>query len=278
MVLERLTKPGATLGEGPLWDASRGRLLWVDIVKRQVHDTDIETGETRSIDTPEAVGTIAFDSGGSLVGAMTDGLYRLTTDGWSLLVELESSVNETRANEGKPDPYGNMVVGTMHWNGTRSLGSLYRVSPDLAVDKLATGMTIPNGLDWDDGSMWHIDSPTHQVRRYAYDPDSWLGTPDSAIDVDGGSPDGMCLDAEGCLWVAVWGGGAVRRYDPTGRFLGEIPIPASHVTSCAFGGQDLDRLFITTSTMELTEPEPEAGAVFVAEPGVTGRLANTFNG
>jgi sugar lactone lactonase YvrE len=277
--VERLTEPGAILGEGPVWDGDTNTLLWVNILERRIHRTDPGSGVTETIESPSAVGAVALDETGRLVASLVDGVYRREDEAWERLVSIEADIPENRANESKCDPFGNYLVGTMPWNADRATGALHRVHSDLRVDTLRTGLTIANGLAWIDDVMWHIDTPTGQIVGFRYEPEAPLGLQVGVIEVaPPGKPDGMCIDAEGCLWVAVWGSGTVRRYGLDGRLLVEIPVPASQVSSCAFGGSDLSLLFITTATENLQDPEPEAGAVFVVEPGVVGLQPDRFAG
>lgn len=262
-----------------MWDAPTGTLLWVDILERRVHRTDPETGVTETIETPSAVGAVALDRSGGLLASLVDGVYRLEGPNWARLVEIEAEIPGNRANESKCDPDGNYLVGTMPWGADHPSGALYRVHPDLSVDTMRTDLTIANGLAWIGDTMWHIDTPTGQIVGFRYHPEAPLGGQVGVIEVEPpGRPDGMCIDVEGCLWVAVWGSGTVRRYELDGRVLVEIPVPASQVSSCAFGGSDLSLLFITTATENLESPgaEPEAGAVFVVEPGVGGLEPDRF--
>ncbi|HEX5695393.1 MAG TPA: SMP-30/gluconolactonase/LRE family protein [Acidimicrobiia bacterium] len=281
MRVERLTEPGAVLGEGPVWDSDDGTLLWVDIIGQKVHRTDPATGDTDTIETPSAVGAVAKDRSGGVIASLVDGVYRLNGPDWARLVEIEPNQATNRANESKCDPHGSYLVGTMPWTGQGPTGSLHRVHPDLTVDTLRTGLTISNGLAWIDDVMWHIDTPTRQVLGFEYHPEAPLGEVVGVIEVDPpGGPDGMCADVEGCLWVAVWGSGTVRRYATDGRLLDEIRVPASQVSSCVFGGPGLSLLFMTSATENLENPdsEPEAGAVFVTEPGVQGFAPDRFGG
>jgi sugar lactone lactonase YvrE len=281
MDVERITEPGAIIGEGPVWDDDHGDLLWVDIIGRKVHRTDPGTGLTTTIETPTAVGAVALDRSGRLLASLVDAVARHDGEGWAQLVEIEPNQATNRANESKCDPHGNYLVGTMPWTGRGPTGSLHRVHPDLTVDTLRTGLTISNGLAWIDDIMWHIDTPTGQILGFEYHPEAPLGKVVGVIEVDPpGGPDGMCVDVEGCLWVAVWGSGTVRRYATDGRLLDEIRVPASQVSSCVFGGPDLSLLFMTSATENLENPdaEPEAGAVFVTEPGVQGFAPDRFGG
>jgi sugar lactone lactonase YvrE len=276
--VERLTEPGAVLGEGPLWDATREDLLWVDILGQKIHRTDLSSGWTESIETPSAVGAVALDVSGGLIASLVDGVYHLTDEGWSRLVEIEPDIEGNRCNDSETDPFGNYLVGTMPWEGDTATAGLYRVTPDLSVDTLMTGLTISNGMAWIEDVLWHIDTPTREIRGFRYDPEGPLGQQVGVVRVERGSPDGMAADAEGCLWVARWGTGTVARYHPTGRLLAELTLPATHVSSCAFVGPGLESLVITTATQDLDDPssEPEAGAVFITDPGVTGREPPRF--
>jgi sugar lactone lactonase YvrE len=281
MKAERLTEPGAVLGEGPVWDSGTGTLLWVDIIGQRVHRTLPGTGLTETIETPSAVGAIALDRDGGLVASLVDGVYRHLGAGWSPVAAIEADMPENRANESKCDPFGNYLVGTMPWTGDRPVGALYRLYPDHTVQRLRTGLTIANGLAWWDEVMWHIDTPTSQIVGFRYSPSLDLGERAGVIDVaEPGHPDGMCVDAEGLLWVAMWGAGVVRRYTREGRPIAEIEVPATQVSSCAFGGDDLSLLFITTATENLPDPtaEPEAGAVFVVGTDTRGLEPDRFAG
>jgi sugar lactone lactonase YvrE len=189
-----------------------------------------------------------------------------------------------RMNEGGCDPLGNFYCGSMAYSKARGRGALYRLSPGGRVDRVLDGVTISNGLAWspDATTAFYIDTPTHRVD--AFDFDSTTGALAGrrqafAIPAGDGAPDGMTIDAEGHLWIAMWGGGAVRRYQPDGRLDAVIPIPATQVTSCAFGGADLDVLYVTTSRERLpVDEQPLAGSVFATRPGVRGLPTLRFAG
>lgn len=273
MRIERLTAPGAWLGEGPTWNADTGELIWVDILAGKINITEPETGNTSSIATLSEVGAVVLDEDGLLIAAMVDGVYRYSNGEWRLTTALEPDDPKTRPNDGKVDPFGALVVGTMPWNGEVPTGSLYRIRAGAKPEKLLSELSIPNGLVWAEGEFWHIDSPTKLIRKYKYDATGPLEETADFIDVGPpGGPDGMTIDTDGCMWVAIWGGAAVRRYSPSGALIEEFSLPVSHVSSCTFGGPNLDLLFITTATKDLEDPssEPLAGSVFVAEPGVSG--------
>jgi sugar lactone lactonase YvrE len=190
-------------------------------------------------------------------------------------------------NDGACDPEGRFWAGSMAYDATPGAGSLFRVDRDGTLTTVLEGVTVSNGLAWDpDGrSLYYIDSATGGVDRFTYD----RATGDVAgrrrmIEVprELGEPDGMTVDADGCLWIALWNGGQVRRYDPGGRLLESVEVPVARPTSCAFGGRALDRLFVTTSRFGLDpgalSEQPLAGALLVVDPGVRGLVTPPFAG
>ncbi|HXW82755.1 MAG TPA: SMP-30/gluconolactonase/LRE family protein, partial [Acidimicrobiales bacterium] len=192
-----------------------------------------------------------------------------------------------RFNEGKVGPEGRFVAGTMDWHEQEALGKLYQLGPDGAVTTLLDGVAISNGLDaTDDGkALFYIDTPLGGVDVFERDPATGaLSGRRRFVDVPAadGAPDGMTLDAEGCIWVALWGGGQVRRFDPSGRLIAAVEVPARQVSSVAFGGDHLDELFITTARVGQPQAalsgQPRAGDLFWCSPGVTGRPWPRFAG
>lgn len=264
----------AELGEGPVWDVDTEEMVWVDILGRRIHRTDLSNQATRTETAPEAVGAVIPADDGWLA-TMPEGLYRIGT--WERLAELPVTAPHTRANDGKVDPWGSLVQGTMGWDAEVGAGSLFRLRAD-RLEVLLGALTISNGLDWtEDGeTMYHIDTPTRQVMAYEYRADGPLGTGRVALDLTDapGYPDGMCLDTDGCLWVALWGGGRVQRYTPDGRLDRQITVPATKVSSCAFGGPQLDTLIITTAHPAGRQHGELDGRLFVADPGACGRPPN----
>ncbi len=286
--LELVVPARAELGEGPSWDAERGVLWWVDIVAGLVHRFDPASATDTAIDVDSPVGAVMLRSGGGLVVALADRLAALDPDTGALqtLVSLEPSAGR-RSNDAKVDPGGRVWLGRMARDASPSLGALVRVDPDRHVTVRLEGLTIPNGLDWspDGRTMYFLDSTWGEVRAFSYDPAAGLmgdGRSLVRLDEDGALPDGLTVDAEGCLWVALWGGETVVRVAPDGSILGRVGLPASQVTSCAFGGPALDELYITTARErfgpEDDAREPLAGGLFRCRPGVTGRLPNAFAG
>jgi sugar lactone lactonase YvrE len=177
-------------------------------------------------------------------------------------------------NDGGCDPQGRFYCGSMAYDTSPGAGSLWRLDPDRSVHKVLDGLTIANGLVWslDGQTAYHVDTPTGRIDRHEFDAEAGtLHGRTTVVEISGGEPDGMTIDAEGGLWVALWRGSAVHRYDATGELTEVVEVDALQVTSCAFGGASLDQLIITTSRYGLSAGEdPLAGSVFVAEPGVCG--------
>ncbi len=275
------------LGEGSIWHSSTGRLWWVDIEGRKLFITDPETGEGQEIDVGQRIGTVVPSVNGTAVVALQDGLYELELDTRKMtqLAPHRASASDIRFNDGKCDPQGRLWVGSMHVDGLVRRGALYRFDSRGLVKQLSD-VSISNGICWseDQKTMYYIDSPTHAVRAYDFDPLSGdIANGRTIIEVphDTGTPDGMTIDSEGLLWIALWGGAAVGRWDPnSGELVEKVEVPALNVTSCAFGGNDLSTLFITTASID-TLPEkatlyPEAGSLFAADVGVRGVPASLF--
>jgi sugar lactone lactonase YvrE len=189
-----------------------------------------------------------------------------------------------RMNDGGCDPQGRFYCGSMAYDEAPGRGTLYRLDPDRSVRVVLDGLTISNGLAWSPNgyTAYHVDSPTQTVRAYAFDADRGRledGHVVVVIDAADGTPDGLTVDADGNLWVALWDGGAVRHYSASGELLDVVAVPARRVTACTLGGVDLDTLFITTSRVDVPPGEqPAAGALFIAHPGVRGLPTATFLG
>ncbi|MFV2070656.1 MAG: SMP-30/gluconolactonase/LRE family protein [Pirellulales bacterium] len=286
LTAEPVTDYTAELGEGPLWDANRNRVVWVDIPGQNILVTDPATGDTESISTPSWVGAVSLVDSGGYLAALADGVYLGDGSGtWKCLATIDADDDTMRTNDGKCDPHGSFVVGTIARDGREGAASLYRVNDRGRTERLLTGVSISNGLDWtvDGATMYYIDTPTRTVVAYPYDYASpTLGQPERVVEIpDGdGFPDGMTLDSDGCLWIGLWGGHAVHRYTPDGTLDTIIDVPVTNVTSCAFGGKDLDTLFVTTATDDSNDgdrtAEPLAGTLFAVSVNVTGRPTTPF--
>jgi sugar lactone lactonase YvrE len=287
MEVELVLDAHAEVGEGPAWDAEGGRLLWVDITGRLVHLYDPTTGSDRSIDVGQHVGAAAPRAAGGLVLALRGGFGVLDLESGRVqaIGDTEASNPDNRMNDGKCDRAGRFWAGSMSYSETGTAGSLYRLDHDHSVARVLTGVGLSNGLGWspDDRVMYHIDSLAGTVWVHDFDAESGSISnrrPLVEVPKDQGTPDGMTVDVEGCLWVAFWGGGAVRRYGLDGTLLEEVRLPVRQVSCCAFGGPDQGDLYVTTaarglSARELTD-QPNAGGLFRFRPGVTGPPAYAY--
>ena len=281
---EVLLAARADTGEGPVWDSDRGGLWWVDIPRGEVHFLDPSTGGDQRWVVGQPIGTVALARGGGLLLAMRDGLAVAKEDLADASVQwtLPGEPAGNRPNDGRVDSRGRFWIGTMALDHHRGAGSLYRTNfgaepPEIV--RVLDGVSISNGIDWSPGGtlMYYADSPTRRVDVFDWDEDGGMISrrrPFVTLAAGDGVPDGLCVDADGFIWVALWGGSAVRRYRPDGTLDREVRLPVTQVTSCAFGGPDLDELFITTAAGGLTEEEPMAGAIFRYRPGCQGRQPN----
>jgi len=275
------------LAEGPVWDAGRGLLRWVDILPGHVHALDPVSGAHSSFGAGQPVGTVGLTRGGGLVLALAGGFALSGPDGQDLRPFGDLAVDRSvrRFNDGKPNPWGSFWAGTMGVPEDSGVpGSLYQLSPDGAVTELIGGVALSNGLDWTDDRrvFYYADSLAGGVDAFATDPDTGtLSGRRRFAEVSGGMPDGLTLDAEGCLWLAVWGSSELRRYTPDSRLDTAVKLPVSQVTSAAFGGADLSTLYITTARENFTpadlREQPHAGDIFACTPGVTGRPPFLFD-
>jgi sugar lactone lactonase YvrE len=276
----------AQLGEGPTWDAASGQLLWVDILAREVHRLDPSTGRDQVLRTTQHVGAVKPRAGGGVVVNLRDGVGLYDPDGsFSWLARL--AVDGCRGNDAAVDAAGSLWAGTMRYDEAPGGARLYRVAPDGAVVVALDRVTVSNGLGWspDGRRMYYVDSPTRRVDVLDVDAATGMVTGRRPfVDLDGlaGFPDGLTVDADGCVWVAAWDGGAVRRWTPAGELDRTVEVPAARTTACAFGGADLGDLFITTATTGL-DPErlaeqPLAGSVFVLPGAGSGLPGHAFAG
>jgi sugar lactone lactonase YvrE len=273
------------LGEGPVWD-DRQRLLYrVDTVAGAVLSLDLDAGTERRYEIGRPVGCVALrDDGDGLLLGLRDGFGRLGLDDGtvSLLAAIEHDTALMQLNDGACDPAGRFYAGSIPRDASPGKGTLYRYQPPHGVRALVTGIGVSNGMAWDSAGarFFFVDSLERRVDRFRYDPAA--GTladrrPAFDVSVFEGIPDGIEIDAEDCLWVTFWRGGAVRRFTAGGRLLDEVRLPVRRTTSCCLGGPDLSTLFITTARRSLrtaADPEPLGGAVFaltVDTPGTAAR-------
>jgi sugar lactone lactonase YvrE len=280
VAVDVLARLGGALLEGPAWDAANGRVLVVDIEGRRRHAVDWASGRATSHDTAETTTAWIPRAAGGTVLAGRRGVWMADEDGeGTLAVEIESDRPSVRANDAKCDPAGRLWVGTMADDQTPGAGSLYRVDPDRSLTRMLEGTTISNGLGWslDGRRMYFIDSPTRRVDAGHYDAsDGTASGWTTLVDTSPfpGMPDGLAVDAEGCLWVAMHEGGEVLRFTEGGELVATIEVPASRPTSCCFAGPGLDRLVITTAR----GGDGTGGDLFVCDPGVVGTPTVAFAG
>lgn len=278
----------AILGEGPVWHA--GKLIWVDIEGCQVLVHDPATARDEVIGLPERIGCVWPCAGSErLVCGLQSGFAFLDLANGKLeaIADPESDLPETRFNDGKCDPLGRFWAGTMDMEEQRAIGSLYMLGADLQPRRRWGDITVANGLAWDpDGvTFYYIDSPTREVAAFDYDAETGdISNRRVIIPIPQGEgfPDGMTIDRDGKLWIALWQGWGVVRYDPkTGERLGKIDLPVEKATSCTFGGENLDELYITSARIGLDdaalEAQPSAGGLFKVKPGAKGLEAVPFD-
>src|SRR6056297_286428 len=273
------------LGEGPVWSSTRQCLYWVDIDAGLIHSFSPATDARRTWDVGVKVGAVVPRSeaaGGGLLLATEKGFVGFEEESEQLeyIVDPEEGNPDTRFNDGKCDPAGRFWAGTMSYSRTRGAANLWCLDVDYSVAKRVTGVTVSNGITWslDEKTMYYIDSNEFAVVAFDYDRQSGtIGNPQPAVVVpqELGKPDGMCIDSEGMLWIALFRGGAVTRWNPAdGSLMELIKMPALHVTACAFGGKDLKTLFVTSARAPADEQQlntyPHTGCLFALHPEVIG--------
>jgi sugar lactone lactonase YvrE len=273
------------LGEGPVWDDRSGELVRVDISGRLVHRWNPATGEATSFETAGDVGAAVLCEGGGMVLAIECELWHVEPTGeMTLLADVDPQPG-VRFNDCRADPRGRLWAGTLHRDRDPAKAALYRLEPGGELTVVLPERTISNGIGWnpEGTTMYYIDSPTQRVVEFDYDLDTGeLGQQRMFAEIDpvDGLPDGLTVDAEGCVWVCLFGGGRIRRYRPDGVLDQEIMLPLTNPTCPAFGGPDLGTLYVTTARHRLTEEqltrEPLAGALLQLDVGVRGLPAHRF--
>lgn len=278
------------LGEGAVWDHQKGELIWVNITKKILNIYNPKLNHNKEMLTGQMIGTVVPAESGKMIVALENGLYQLDPQTGSkiFIADPEENITGNRFNDGKCDPVGRFWAGTMSMTGEKEAGALYRLDPNGKVTQMISKVTTSNGIVWsqNQNKMYYIDTPTRKVMAWDYEPETGnISNPKPAVEIpdEMGYPDGMTMDAEGHLWIALWNGSAVGCWNPeNGELIRKIDIPAKNVTSCAFGDDDLGTLYITTARTGTNEEElkkfPHAGGLFKTRPGVTGVKTNYFKG
>jgi sugar lactone lactonase YvrE len=281
MRVDQVTGPLAFHGEGPVWSSRWGGLRWLDMLAGDMltlhGDGSVERRHVGSV----VAAVRPRRSGGAVIGVRRSFALE-EPDGSIVYLDQLWSGYQVRMNEGGCDPEGRFYCGSMAYDQRPGAGSLYRLDADRSVHVVLADVTVSNGLAWSpDGSLaYYNDTATHRVDVFDYHPDAGLTGRRPFVEIpDGGRPDGLAVDVEGGVWTAISNGGAVHRYSSTGRLEEIVSLPVRKVTACAFGGPNLDQLFITTSAEGLaTGADPLAGSLFRAEPAMRGLPAQEFAG
>lgn len=282
MNVELLLDARCTLGEGTAWDAKTQTLYWVDVLQKKIYaNTDI------LIELDDLVGCLAPCKNGNLILGKRASFVEFEIDSAQQknIYSLNESANN-RTNDGKCDPAGRFIVGTMDLNEKEPTGSLYSFNGKQA-DVLIHGVTISNGMAWSPNHQifYYIDTPTRQVQAFDYDLQTGkIANPRVAIEIPEsfGWPDGMTADIQGNLWIAMWGGAQIAKWNPnTGKFLEKISVPALHTSCCVFGGKNMNELFITSARKDMSEVDlknyPLSGGLFSVVTTVEGMPTFEFN-
>lgn len=278
--------PLARLGEGPWWDAASGKLYWVDAEAARLHWLDPASRTSGTITLTAPASALAGAVDGRLILCLGHSLAFLDVRGGTTqaFAEIEADRPETRMNDASCDSRGRLWVGTMAFDARPGAGSLYRVSPDGLVTRILEGVTVSNGLAWsvDDRRMYYVDSAEWRIDTFDFDVRSGsIGRRRPFVEFTAaeGKPDGLTVDSDDHVWVALWEGGCVRRYTPAGQLDCEVAVPAHRVTNCVFGGDDLRNLYVTSARpRQDSERVTSAGALYECRPGASGLPASLFGG
>ncbi len=290
VTVELVLDTKSALGEGAIWNPVTQRLYWVNITGRILNIYNPASNQNIELRTGQSIGTVVPSESGKAIVALQHGIYQMDihTGSKKLIINPDSLITNNRFNDGKCDPAGRFWVGTMQSGGVKGNGALYRIDGDGSAHLMLEGVAISNGIVWSHGhtKMYYIDTPTQQVQVFDYDNETGaISNGKVAVEIpkEMGAPDGMAIDEKGNLWIALWGGSAVGCWDPaTGKLVDKISVSAKNVTSCAFGGNDLSILYITTATQGLNQETldkyPLSGGLFKAKPGVKGVPAYFYKG
>lgn len=270
------------LGEGPLWISNLGSFFWVDIEKGNLHRYHLATEELEIRHFPYRLAVVLEWQNEKLILGLDRKLVRYDWESQEIeeLCEVEADLSLNRFNDGKVDPQGRIWIGTLSTLFTEGAGSLYRIDAALKPEVQLKNLTISNGMAWtaDQQTFYFIDTPTKKIQEFAFDPETGeIKFRRIAVEIPEGLgfPDGMCIDQEGMLWVAHYAGSGVFRWNPkTGELQEKIELPVPHVTSCCFGGENLELMLITTAQENLSADDlnkyPQSGDVFLVKLDVGG--------
>ena len=287
---EVMVEKRALVGEGTIWDEDNRLLYWVDILGHEVYQYNPQTGMNRTIPTLQAVGTVVLREKGGLIVALHNGFGHIDLESEKIIpigIDPEREIINNRFNDGKCDPAGRFWAGTMAFDGAADQGALYCLDIDGTVTKKLGPVSISNGIVWtsDSSTMYFIDSPLNTVRAYDYDIETGMIENERIVcrNEGGGVFDGMAIDADGLLWIAIYGGSAVKCYDPgDGSLKRELTMPFTNVTSCTFGGEKLDQLYVTSASQKMNaielDKQPLAGSLIRLELDCVGVPSFKYEG
>jgi sugar lactone lactonase YvrE len=273
--------------EGLVWDERGQRLLWVDVFQGRVHASDLGGGPAQTVaELGGVIGAVAPRAAGGLVCAVGAGFGLLSGEGELELVQAPlADSSHLQMNDGAVDASGRFWAGSMtfEFEAKPGTGALYRFDPDGELHEVLGGVSISNGIGWSPDSklLYYVDSATQGLDRFSFDLDSGAISERRTLARFEALPDGLAVDAEGCVWVALFGGSSVARVTPEGAVDRVVELPATQVTTCAFGGPHLETLFIAVSPYGLDADAPDAraaGQIFRYEAGVRGLPSTEFAG
>ena len=281
-------KVEANLGEGAIWNYKTHELYWIDIEGRQLNIYNPKSKINKVLNTESRIGTVVPFTEDEALIALENGVHKIDiqTGKSNLFTDMKSELLGSRLNDGKCDPSGRFWVGSMHLKQETAKANLYTITSENILQKKIDSVTISNGIVWtsDKKTMYYIDTPTSTIKEFDYNNETGEisnGKIAVKIPIKFGFPDGMTIDEENMLWVGMWNGNAVIRFNPkTGKVISKIEVPAHNITSCAFGGENLETLYITSARIDMTEEElikyPLAGSLFSINPGVKGVKSNFY--
>lgn len=289
MKAELVQREEALVGEGPVWLPGERLLLWLDIKGQRVFRLDPSTGAARSWSLPDRVGAIIPRGKGGFVLLAKRGVCTgdFPFESLDTVSRPEHDLPDNRFNDAKCDPVGRLWAGSMDDNEKLASGCLYRIDALSSPVRVKSGVNLSNGLGWspDGRTMYFVETLRHVI--WAHDYDVASGEAGAArvfaeVPLSDGYPDGMCVDADGCVWLAHWGGARLTRFTPAGKVDRVVRVPVPQVASCAFGGPALDTLYVTTAAVGLSAQAlaaaPLSGSVFAVQPGVKGMPVAAFRG